>query len=626
MRYPALVLSLGCIIPISVARAHGPFSTLKSRSISSDAAAFAKTSYDYIIVGAGTAGSALAAGLSESGKYKVGVLEAGISGYGESRIDVPGYFGATFGTTYDWNYTTLPSSSGVPPIYWPRGRVLGGTSALNLLAWNRPSREEYDAWEKLGNPGWNWDSLVTYLKKAENYHPPSAEQVSLLNYQPALSAFGTGGSVQVSFEKFVAKATSLWVPALEALGIKKNNDVFSGSNIGASCGPSDINPVNSSRSYAAPAYLFPNAARKNLAVLTSALVEQINWSADKEDGNVVASGVTFTSGGQSYTVNTTREVIISSGSINTPQLLELSGIGSSEILASAGVKQVINLPSVGENLQDHASSSSGWERTDNEATIDTLHGNTTYAAEQAALYANNSTSILDQTLPGLTYITLSTLVGDSAAEKLIAAVATYVNASTVPYKKALLQQLAFLTDDAGTVGQLEILNYDGLAVPAAQAAPNKTYNTFVAAQQHPFSRGSVHINSSSAAQHPVINANYLAVPFDTEVIAAGLAYVRKIAATPGYAVVLGTEVAPGLGTNLANYTVEYLQTEYHPVGTASMLPRGEGGVVDSTLKVYGTANVRVVDASIIPLHIAAHLQSTCYAIAGKAVDIILADS
>lgn len=144
----------------------------------------------------------------------------------------------------------------------------------------------------------------------------------------------------------MAKATSLWVPALEALGIKKNNDVFSGSNIGASCGPSDINPVNSSRSYAAPAYLFPNAARKNLAVLTSALVEQINWSADKEDGNVVASGVTFTSGGQSYTVNTTREVIISSGSINTPQLLELSGIGSSEILASAGVKQVINLPSV----------------------------------------------------------------------------------------------------------------------------------------------------------------------------------------------------------------------------------------------------------------------------------------
>lgn len=136
------------------------------------------------------------------------------------------------------------------------------------------------------------------------------------------------------------------MPALESLGIKKNYDTFSGENVGASCEPSGINPVNSTRSYSASAYLIPNAARKNLAVLTSALVEKINWSTKKQEGNVVASGITFSSGGKRYTVNATKEVIVSGGSINTPQILELSGIGSSSILAKAGVKQVIDLPSV----------------------------------------------------------------------------------------------------------------------------------------------------------------------------------------------------------------------------------------------------------------------------------------
>ena len=148
------------------------------------------------------------------------------------------------------------------------------------------------------------------------------------------------------FHRFISKATKLWVPALEALGVKKNDNVFSGVNVGASCAPSDINPANSTRSYAAPAYLFPNAARSNLAVLTSALVGKINWSAEKIGGNIVASGVTFISGGNTYTVNATKEVILSAGSVNTPQLLELSGIGNASILAVAGVKQIVDLSSV----------------------------------------------------------------------------------------------------------------------------------------------------------------------------------------------------------------------------------------------------------------------------------------
>lgn len=136
------------------------------------------------------------------------------------------------------------------------------------------------------------------------------------------------------------------MPALESLGIKRNSDTYSGENVGASCQGSGINPVNSTRSYSTSAYLIPNAARKNLAVLTSALVEKINWSSDKEGELVVATGITFNSGGKKYTVNATKEVIISGGAVNTPQILELSGIGSSTVLAKAGVTQVVDLPSV----------------------------------------------------------------------------------------------------------------------------------------------------------------------------------------------------------------------------------------------------------------------------------------
>ena len=136
------------------------------------------------------------------------------------------------------------------------------------------------------------------------------------------------------------------MPALESLGIKKNSDTFSGANAGASCEPSGINPVNSTRSYSTTAYLIPNSARKNLAVLTSALVAKIIWAADKQAGSVIASGVTFISGGKTYTVKARKEVIISGGSVNTPQILELSGIGSSTVLAKAGIEQIVNLPSV----------------------------------------------------------------------------------------------------------------------------------------------------------------------------------------------------------------------------------------------------------------------------------------
>jgi len=281
----------------------------------------------------------------------------------------------------------------------------------------------------------------------------------------------------------------------------------------------------------------------------------------------------------------------------------------------------------GENLQDHTLSCAVWERIDNAITFDTLHNNASFAQQQAALYASNSdnpASILDQTVPSLAYISLSTLVGKVAAKKLVAEAAAYVRASNAPYKRTLHEQIRFLQLFPELVGQMELLALDGANCPSFSPATNKTYTTFSAAQQHLLSRGSVHINSSKAADYPIIDPNYFSVPFDVEVSTAGTSYLRKIAATPQYASLFGTEVAPGEGVDLQKYTTTVgFGTEFHPIGTASMLPKTQGGVVDSSLKVYGTSNVRVVDASIIPLHISAHTQGTVYGIAEKAADIIL---
>lgn len=188
--------------------------------------------------------------------------------------------------------------------------------------------------------------MYSYMQKAEHYHAPSKQVASSIGINPSASDFGNSGPVQISFVKYASKLTETWLPALEALGIAKNDHPLAGNNIGVSQQPADINPTNTTRSYSAAAYLFPNSARKNLVILTNALVQRINWSSSKSGGDVVASGVTFTSGGNEYTVLAKKEVIISGGTVNTPQILELSGIGAKAVLDEAGVNQVVDLPSV----------------------------------------------------------------------------------------------------------------------------------------------------------------------------------------------------------------------------------------------------------------------------------------
>lgn len=586
---------------------------------------FPKRLYDFVVVGGGTAGLALAARLAERADLTVGVLEAGQYRPNDAIIDVPKNFGAAVGNTaYDWIYATVPQEHvGGRSIRHPRGKVLGGSSAINFEMFNRPASREFSAWASLnrGRGAWGWDDLIPYIKKSETYQPPRPEDEFPTELSRRGDAYhGLNGPVKASHNEWYSELLNPFVRVMNTLGVATNREPDSGDNIGIYNCPSSVDRAAGTRSYSAPAYFAPSANKTNLAILTGAYATKINFSqsVSLRRGKAVASSVTFSHGGNSFVVRARKEIILSGGVFNTPQLLELSGIGNASRLGALKIPSVVDLPGVGENLQDHVMVPMSFTLTDGHHTWDELRNNATFAGVAAAQYAASRDGILASTISALSFFPLQTILNSSAIDNLTAPLKYPPQSLSKLGKAQHAIQLAWLADER--IPQLEVVMIPGFLPTGNVVAPGPgvSYLTISPVLQHPFSRGSVHITSPDATVKPAIDPQYLAVDFDKEVLLEGMNFVDKVASTSP----LAEHIVASNDPPTAETLTKGLESLKHPVGTAAIAPRELGGVVTDALVVHGTANLRVVDASVFPLHVSAHAQSTTYAIAEKAADLI----
>jgi len=574
----------------------------------------AKDPYDYVIVGGGTAGLALATRLSQGlPNAKILVLEAGSAAPDELRINVPGLRGSALGSVYDWNFTTVAQPKlENRTVDVNRGKVLGGSSALNYLCYNRAAVAEYDAWGELGSPGWNFDKMITAMVKSENFTGNDGDR------------HGRSGPIRSTYTRIKPDFLSTWQPTLSKLGVPVNDGGSEGGNpIGVMFQPTNIDVTHWNRSYSANSYL--PLAKSNLEVRTNSQVARIEFAPAQPGpaGRAKATGGVLNDGTK---IAAAKEVILSSGSIGSPGLLELSGVGAAKVLKAAGIAQVIDLPGVGENYQDHIRLSNTYRLKDSNATtLDTFiyDGQGQQAKEQLQLWIEGKTSWYDFTSVAYSFLDWAHVVDNATqADLLRTARSCAGKGSSVDAKK-----IEWLASNP-SVPQIELIMEPNYV--AASAYPGGKFLTLLSTVMHPMSRGSVHIDPASPRGKPIIDPKYMTHPYDVKALIEAAKYSRKVAQTQPMASLWQAEVDPGNAVQTDAQWIDYARKTmlsfFHPVGTCAMLPRNDGGVVDASLVVYGTSNLRVVDNSIMPVLISAHIQTAAYGIAEIAADIIINDS
>ncbi|KAF8678160.1 Alcohol oxidase [Rhizoctonia solani] len=619
---------------------------------------FVASEFDYIVVGGGTAGekphrssiaqyynltyylvtllcdgqasSLLLGDLSENPTVRVGVLEAGEYVPDEPNINVPGYFGRTIGNpAYDWGFLTVPQKDANGRlIYHPRGKVLGGSSALNFMTLGRGSEAEYDAFEALGNPGWNFKEFQRYFSKSETAHA-LPEGTAKKYGAEVIAPAGADGPIARSYPGWFSDLHLPLFDAYKTLGVDVNVDPNGGNNVGITTTACAIVPGKSTRSYSVTGYWEPYADRKNLILVTGARATKVALS--KQGDLFLATGVEFVHGPEGeetdYTARARREVILSSGTFQSPQLLELSGIGQRRVLESVGIPVQVELNGVGENLQDHVYVPTMYEVTPDHETLDVLHEPEAHTREWEK-FETKGEGMYASTHSAFSFLPLDAFAEEAEAQRVRVSLDDEGARYSSKGKKKLHGLLkAWMAPGTNTPAQAEIIHYPGFFPnPVTRPTPGHRYQSFLAALMHPASRGTSHVVSSDALAKPAIDPRYMSAASDVELLAAAVRFIVRLskAGTMGPRVIGETMGAETADQDVKEYVKNKFEPVYHPIGTCSMLPFEDGGVVDSQLKVYGTANLRVVDASVIPIHLSCHIQSTVYAIAEKASDIIKA--
>ncbi|KAK7914011.1 hypothetical protein PG985_011714 [Apiospora marii] len=600
-------------------------------------AQFLEREFDYLVVGGGTAGLAVAARLTEDPDITVGVLEAGPAVSDTDAVNIPGCYGESLGTDIDWQFQTTPQPGlGGRRLKWPRGKILGGTSALNFMTWNRGNREDYDAWEKFGNPGWGWNDLLPFFKKTEYFHPTRSRSQDEYQEHYDQEVLGTDGPVQISHARQYSASHKLWHATLNALGVDTNKEHLSGSNVGVWTNVNAVDPVICERSYSKTAYYQPNAARPNLSVLCEAVVEEIELR--QEGDGWAACGVRVKHDNKQHSISALREIVLSAGSVQSPQLLELSGVGNPTILSRAGIQSKVESPCVGENLQDHFMTAMIFEVDPNLENPDDLKLDADAKTAALDLYKKSQIGPLTVLPCSICYVPFQHFVPPEILTATKAKISQMRN-----YSPEECRIRTNNLDPQARAGQIEYIFDLGNWNPFFQPKPlsGKKYGTILQILQNPFSRGSIHIKPStrSGQEHgilepPAIDPQYYCGQhgeLDLELMVHCARFANRICSTQPLASIIRSRASPAPfppakeseDKNDEEVWRKWLRentiSDWHPVGTCAMGgSRGiEGGVVDERLRVYGVQRLRVVDASVVPLQISAHLQATVYAIAEK---------
>jgi len=527
--------------------------------------------FDYIIVGAGSAGCVLANRLTASDKYSVLLLEAG----GEDKspwIHIPIGYGRSFSNpNVNWLYTSEPGIDWVKRrMKQPRGKVIGGSSSINGLIYMRGHKEDYELWRQLGNTGWGYEQVLHYFKKSEDNEGGAGE------------FHGVGGPLAVSNPRETHPMADAYIQAARDAGYHLNNDLNGAESEGF--GYTQWTAKNGWRCSAAVAFLNPARKRKNLTIASKAHTNRIIF-----DGKC-AVGVEYEKRGVIKTAIAHREVIISAGTYNSPQLLQLSGIGPADQLSELGIEIVADRTNVGKNLQDHFNAPLMYELNQN-FTVNDVMNNWGAKINHGLRYLFQRRGLLSM---GVAYV------------------GGYIKVDPDAVSPDIQNLLMLFSSEliGGTVDP-----FPGCAS--------------VVALMRPESRGAVEISSSDPKTPPKIIYNFLTAPKDRETLILGVRKVREIMKQKSISRYIVREVRPGLESNQEEDILRFLEktgrTSYHPVGTCRMGPDDEA-VVDSRLRVNGVDSLRVVDASIMPTLVSGNTNAPVIMIGEKASDMILEDA